>query len=299
MKLRSKLFYIYILLLLIYAGFVLIPAPTAATLARYKVSVTGLRLIDITIILILAAIWFAGLYGYTKLQAYARLIKGHKDGRQINKVSKGIFLLALWLPVSSVTSAVLNFVALRHPSLLPASTIIDNYISLIFPLGGFIFISLGARGLSLLVRQRPSYRATNAGAIILIYTSLIYYRLVATTDQRSAVYHMSIWLILTTLVAPYVYMWAIGLRAAYEIYQYRQKVPGLFYRRSWNLLALGLGWLVVTSIIFQYLTTLSAHLMRLNIYWLLALVYALLLILSVGFVLIALGTKKLQRIEEI
>ena len=298
MKLRSKLFYSYLAFLIIYSGFILLPAPARATLAQYRVSVLGLRIIDLTIILILAGIWFAGFYGYAKLLAYSRLVQDDKDGKQVARLTKGIFLLVMWLPVSSVTSAVLNYIVMKHPGLLPAVTVINNYISLLFPLFGFVFISVGARGLSALVRQRPSYRATNALPILLIYIGLIYYRLVATTPNRNAVYHMSIWLILITLVAPYIYMWFMGVQAVYEIYRYQRKVAGIVYRKSWDLLALGLGWLIVVSIGFQYLTTLSARLSRLNIYWLLAIVYSLLLVLSIGFVLIAIGTRKLQRIEE-
>jgi hypothetical protein len=298
LKLRSKLFISYIVFIIVYAGFILLPVPAAATLAQYKVSVLGLRLIDLTIILIVAAIWFAGFYGYAKLHTYSGLIKGDKDGKQVAKLTKGIFLLVMWLPVSSVISAVLNYFSMKHPGLMPAAIIIKNYVNLLFPLAGFIFISRGARGLSELVRQRPSYLAANAWILSLTYVGLVYYRLVATTYHRADVYHMPIWLILTTLVAPYVYMWSIGLLAVYEIYHYRRKVKGVLYRKSWDFLALGLGWLVLASIILQYVTTLSAHLAHLNIYWILLIVYSLLLLLSVGFVLIAIGTRKLQRIEE-
>jgi hypothetical protein len=299
MKLRSKLFYSYLFFLISYSAFVLLPTPAPATLLQYHVSVLGLRIIDLTIILLLAAIWFAGFYGYAKLQAYTKLIRGNKDGEQVAKLTKGIFLVALWLPVSSVISAILNYSALKHPDFLPAAVIIKNYTNLLLPLLGFIFIGIGARGLSELARQRPTYRATNALVILILYVGLVYYRLVATTHHRLVVYHMSIWPILATLVVPYIYMWAIGLLAAYEIYTYRMKVAGIVYRKSWGFLAAGIGWLIVTSIIFQYLTSLSARLSQLSIYWLLVIIYSLLLVLSVGFVFIAMGARKLQKIEEV
>ncbi len=298
MKLRSKLFYSYILSLLIYSGFVLLPAPSPAILSQYHVSVLGIRVIDVTIILILAAIWFAGFYGYDKLRAYTQIIKADKDGKQVANLTKGIFVLVVWLPASSVSSAVLNYIATKHLGFLPTAGIIENYIGLLFPLVGFSFIGIGARGLSELVRQRPKYGVTNALAILLVYIGLIYYRLVATTHNRALVYHMSIWLILTTLVAPYIYMWYVGLQAAYDVYRYHHKVAGIVYRKSWSLLALGLVWLIVVSIGLQFLTTLTAHLATLAIYWLLAIIYSILLVLSVGFVLIALGARKLQKIEE-
>ena len=247
----------------------------------------------------MAIIWFAGFYGYAKLRTYSSLIHGNKDGLEVEKLTKGILLLVLWLPVSSVISAILNYFALKHPSWLATVTIINHYISLLLPLVGFVFISMGARGLSRLVKQRPSQKATNVMTLLTIYTGLLYFRFVATTNDRLMVYHMSIWLILTTLVAPYIYMWAIGLMAAYEIYLYRQKVSGVVYRKSWGFLAFGLGWLIVMSIIVQYLTTLTARLNDISIYGLLAIIYSLLIVLSAGFVLIALGARRLQKIEEV
>lgn len=53
------------------------------------------------------------------------------------------------------------------------------------------------------------------------------------------------------------------------------------------------------SISVQSLTTLTPHLVHLSIYWTLAIIYSLLLVLSVGFVLIAIGARQLQRIEEV
>lgn len=299
MKLKSKLFYGYVLALLIYSGFTLIPAPAKATLLRYHVDSLGLRLIYLTIIILLALIWWAAFYGYAKLREYAELIKNDKDGQSVARLAQGVFLVVMWLPVSSVVSSILGFADLKHPSLLAAVTIVDNYISLAIPLAGFILIGYGARGLSRLARLRPSFGAPNFLALLLIYVGLIYYKLMITTPERNLVYHLPVWLLLTTLAAPYIFMWFTGLVAAYELYRYQHKVAGVVYRKSWDLLSLGLAWLIVTSIIFQYVTTLSAHLQRLSIYAILVIVYCLLLILSIGFILIALGSRKLKRIEEV
>jgi hypothetical protein len=284
---------------MVYSVFILLPAPVATTLLQYHVSALGLRLIDLTIILILAGIWFAGFYGYAKLRAYSELIKGSKDGKQMDKLTTGILLLVMWLPVSSVVSAILNYLAVRRPGLAPAVKIIITYVNLLLPLLGFFMIGKGARGLIELVKRRPTFLASNILTVAVIYIGLVYYRLVATTENRTAIYHMPIWLILVAVVAPYIYMWSIGLAAAYEIYLYRQKVAGILYKKSLSLLAVGLCWLVVMSIVFQYLTGLSPRLSHLSIYWILAIIYSLLLVLSVGFVLVALGAKNLQKIEEV
>lgn len=299
MHLKSKLFISYAVFVVAYACLVLIPAPSAVTLALYKLTPLALRMIDVTIIVLLAAIWFAGFYGFGKLHSYSRMIHDDKDGEHVAMLTRGILLMVLWLPVSSVVSGALNLIATHHTNLVAPFAIIENYVNLALPLAGVIFISIGAWGLSELVRQRPTYRAIGFLALFLIYSGLVYYRLVATTQNRTSIYHMSIWWILLTLVAPYIYMWFMGLLATYEIFNYRLKVPGVVYRASWRLLSIGLGWLIVSSIAVQYLTTLTGRLTHLSIYWVLVIVYALLLVYSVGFVMIALGARKLQRIEEV
>jgi hypothetical protein len=299
MNVRSKLFYGYVTALIIYSAFTLLPEPSAITMAQYHLGVIGLRIIYATFIVILAAIWYIGFYGYEKLQSYSRLIAGGKDHKPVAWLKKGIFVIALWLPVSSVISSILKYIASHHVAMLPAITIIDNYISLLLPLIAFFLLSKGARGLSDLTRQRPTFGATNLLTAAVIYLGLIDYHLVISTHDRAAVYHMSLWFILTTLVAPYIYMWYIGIMTTYEIYQYRLKVQGIVYRSSWTLLSLGIGWLIVTSIGLQYLTTITNRLTHVSIYWLLIIIYALLLVLSIGFILIAAGTRKLRRIEEV
>jgi hypothetical protein len=297
MHLRSRLFYSYVVFLVVYSCFTLLPAPSPIILARYHLSALGLRIIDVTIVLIVAVIWYVGFYSYAKLRAYVEPIR--KDGKHVARLTDGIFLLVMWLPVSSAISSVLKFVAMHHTGFIPAAAIINNYISLALPLAGVVLIGLGARGLSEIVKQRPTHIAISILAALLIYIGLVYYRLVATTDHRASVYHMSIWLILLTVVAPYIYMWFMGLLATYEIFNYRLKVAGVVYRSSWKLLALGIGWLILSSIAVQYLTTLTARLNSLSIYWILVIVYSLLLVYSIGFVLIALGARKLQKIEEV
>jgi hypothetical protein len=299
MLLKSKLFYIYIIFVIIYACFTLLPAPNLVTLAEYNVSAATLRLIDITIVIILSAIWLIGLYGYTSLRNYSYLIKNTKDGKQVAKLANGVFWLIIWLPLSSVTAAVLNYIASRHAGIVPTVVIINNYVNLILPLIGFIIISLGTRGLSELVKQRPSHRVLSFLVIFLIYSNLIYYHLAAAVKTRKPTYHLSIWWIITTIVAPYAFMWFTGLLASYELYLYQSKIKGIVYKKSWNLLSLGIAWLIVTSIAFQYLSTLTPRLTHISIYWVLAIIYSLLTVLSVGFVIISIGARQLQLIEEI
>lgn len=298
MKLRSKLFYSYISFLIIYSLFTLIPAPSRAVLSQYHVSAAALRIIDVTIIVLLAVIWYIGFYGYAKLRSYTQIIQTDKDGKQVTKLTTGIFILVMWLPISMVVAAVLNYFSLRHTGLLAAATIIDNYLSLLLPLAAFIFIGLGAHGLRIMVRQYISFYIINALALLVFYIGAVYQHLVIVTANRNAVYHLPFWLIMLTIIVPYIFMWFIGLAAAYSIYCYSKKVKGIVYKKSWNFVGIGIGWLILTSMGLQYLTSLVAHLAHLSIYWTLAIVYSILIIVSLGFVLIAIGANGLRAIEE-
>lgn len=298
MQLKSKLFYSYLILLLIYCAFTLIPNPSAEILKRYHVSALGLRLIDLTLIIIIALIWFAAFYGYAKLHRYYQFIKHDKDGKQVGLICEGIFYLMLWLPISSVVSSIFNYINTRHPNLIGTTTIINNYIGLIFPLIGFVLIGIGARRLNELVKKRPSTFISNILSLIIVYVAFIYFHLIASTQNRDVAYHMSFWPLMLTLAVPYSYMWFTGLVAAYELYYYQQKVVGIIYKKSWKYLALGIGWLIISSMALQYLTTISSRLDSLSIYIILAIVYALLILIATGFLLVMLGAKKLQKIEE-
>jgi hypothetical protein len=206
-KLSYRLLCSYLFFVIVYAVLVLLPSPQPAVLKRYGVSVTGLRLIDLSIIIILAVIWFTGFYGYTKLYKYSKLIRKDKDGQHVYTITQGILLLALWLPISSTLSALLDYIAGKQSSLISAATVVFNYIDLIVPLVGFILIGKGAHCLSTLVRKRTiyNYKLTLLLAALLAYIGIVYMHLIVSSSQRRLIYHLSFWLLSLTIVAPYIF----------------------------------------------------------------------------------------------
>lgn len=300
MQVRSRIFYWYAALVAIYAGVVLLPVPPKATLTKYHLSVSMMRELDVTFIVLAAAIWFAAFYGYHMLHRYSQAIKRNKDGRQITKLTRGLLILAVGSPLSSIIASFLTFISQHNPSFAPGATIISNYVSVIVPLLAFLYISVGARGLSDLSRSRPRLRSLNFAALGVIILGVVFCYLIAHahTDIRTA-YHLPYGLVMLTLAIPYMYIWFLGLFAIADLQAYSRKVAGIVYRRSWSLLATGLGSLISVSIIIQYLTTLSSWLQGLSLAWVLVLLYVLLLLYAAAFILVALGAKKLMRIEEV
>jgi hypothetical protein len=300
MSIKLKTLYAYIILLVLYATGTLLAAPNKETLHRYHITSQRLRLLDLTIIILYAIIWFCAIYGFYNFRQYYLLIKKTKDGKPLSKVTIGIGFLAFWFPVTTVISTYAGLIVERHTSLAGTVAITENYLSLLMPILGFIFISIGARQLIDIVKQRPSLLGINVLVILLISIGVTYVYLVSNTHNRlNSIYHLSTLYILMTLVIPYIYMWFMGLLSLYEVFLYRVKIPGILYRESWRLLALGLGSLIVISIIIQYLTTVSERLDKLSLNTVLLVVYGLLILLGIAYILIALGVRNLRKIEEV
>jgi hypothetical protein len=300
MRFKSKVIYLYLVLIFIYAAGTLLLPPAKDTLQKYHLTLLHLRLVSLTIIILYGAIWLCAFYGFYKLSNYAHLIRKNKDGKPISKLTIGIGLLALWLPAVAIFSLYSNYFAQNHAGWLPAVTIAQNYLSLIMPLAGFIFISIGSCELSGLVKKLPTVRATNIIVLLVVIAGVIYTYLITSTHNRlNSTYHMPLGLVIATFVVPYIFMWYLGIKSFYEIYLYKTKVAGIIYRKAWTLLSLGLGWLIAVSISLQYLTTISQRLSRLSLNSILIIVYILLLAMAIGYVLIALGAKNLKRIEEV
>ena len=149
MKLKSRLFLGYVLVIVLYGLLTLLPAPSAAAVARLHASPASIRLAVAVLVLLEAAIWLAGFYGYGKFSSYARMIKGTDDGVHVEQLQKGLFVLILWQPVSSIVSSALSYPGAKHTISLQFATIVSHYVSLGLALGSYILISRGARGLRL------------------------------------------------------------------------------------------------------------------------------------------------------
>jgi hypothetical protein len=300
MNTKLKIIYSYVLLVVLYgAGTLLIP-PKKGTLHRYHITLLHLRVLDITVVVLYAAIWLCAMYGFYNLRRYYKLIKKNKDGKPLAKITIGIGLLAFWLPITAVYNLYSNFLAEKHTAFTAVVAITQNYLTLLIPFVGFLCISLGARGLAELTKQSFSLRDRNIMLIILIIIGVEYSYLVSNTHNRlNTTDHLPTLLILLTLVVPYIYMWFIGMMAVYEIYLYRLKIAGVVYRNSWRLLAFGIGAIIGVSIVLQYLTTVSERLTHLSLSWVLLVIYALLIVLGLCYILIAIGVRNLKRIEEV
>ena len=299
MKVKSRIFYWYAALVIAYLLLSLLPAPDHASLAKYHLTPTSARLLDLTIVIPVLFIWFVAFYGYQRLYRYAALIRSDKDGKQLFRISRGLLILAIGLPLSSILSAIMAVIAAHNPGFKPASVVISNYYGMVYPLLAFIMISIGARGLGNLAKTRPRLIVLNVVALVVIMLGVGFCSLVALahTGLRRT-YHMSPELVMLTLGIPYMYTWFLGLFAVAELHAYSSKVAGTLYLKGWSRLLAGFTSIIFIYILLEYLSTLSTWLNSLSLGWLLVLLYVLLILLAAAFIVVALGAQKLTKIEE-
>jgi hypothetical protein len=300
LSLKSKIFYLYAILVIIYSSLTLTSAAHQPSLAKYHISLAQLRWLDLSFIIPLAVIWFVAFYGFTALKQYSQKIQNNKDGREVARIANGLMVLGIGMPITSIVSALSGYAIRRFTGAHVAVDVIDNYISLLVPLLAFSWINRGTYGLSESIGRRISRPASQLLAVSLIVIGVFYVYLATTSHVNlHDTYHLPFTLVLLTQIAPYLYVWYLGLRSVHEIFLYRRQAAGIVYRDTWGSVAWGLGLIILASIALQYLTTIPGRLSAMPLAHLLLMIYVLLVWLGAGFVLIARGAKKLQKIEEV
>jgi hypothetical protein len=193
--------------------------------------------------------------------------------------------------------------------MLPATTIIANYLAIALYLTAFWLVYLGSQALVRLAGN-GHVRGTHHNLIVIATTVVgVFYthftlqnpnRTVATTrGADEASFYLSDWLILLTIVVPYVITWFIGFYAAFNIIRYTDSVPGILYKRLLGSLAKGLVAIVLVTVLLQFLRDFQHIFADLSLTPLLMIIYLLLAAYTVGYIYVAAGASKLQRIEEV
>jgi hypothetical protein len=131
------------------------------------------------------------------------------------------------------------------------------------------------------------------------YTSLVVHFAFSGDLGAGSIYKMPLSLALLTLIVPYIYTWFVGMMAAYEMLVYNAALKGVLYRKSWSMVSVGLGLIILSQITIQCVTTLTRQLSQLHIASILQIVYSLLFLMAAGYIVLAIGVRKLQRIEEV
>ncbi|HVS58537.1 MAG TPA: hypothetical protein VHD60_02230 [Candidatus Saccharimonadales bacterium] len=300
----SSTFVSYIILVLAYLILNMVMPISHTTLHRYHIHVTEYRLLMLGIILPLIAIWFSAFYGYERLREYRATIAGTSEAKGFGHIAMGFGWLAWGLPVASIISTIFGGIAVEVGWFHTPAVIVDNYISLAIAVGAFHFISAGTHRLSPPIGKTRSVLGARFFVLFFILLTVSYCYLITQNLQRphptsTDPYHIPLWAVLLTLAVPYLYAWFVGLWAALEMNLYAATTRGVFYKHALRYLSSGLAMVVASSIFIQYTSSASPSLSGDALRSILLIIYGLLLVYAAGFALVALGARKLKKIEEV
>lgn len=293
-----------ILTVLFFLLIAVVPVSTTA-MHNYNMSAQQYRILLFMVELPLAFVWFAAFYSYAKLNDYAKIVSKTAEGHGFERLALGSKWLAWGLVLPTIISLATNGFANNHTGFHSAAIIVVNYLNVIFPIIAFSLISQGSHMLTVSQRLRPallSIRLMMLAFIILgvVFCFLTFLHLDLHNPSSSLnPYYLPIWLLIFSVIIPYLYAWFVGLFAAQELILVARNVKGVLYRQALQLVASGVGLVVVSSIGVQYLRSVVPRTGHLALNTVLVTTYLIYLVLVLGFVLISMGANRLKKIEDI
>jgi len=298
----KRFLYAFAGLVVAYVAIVMLTPTDPNVLARYDLSQASARLLNLTVIVPLVVIWAAAFYGFSRIKNYAESLQGSTDAKPFHTLSDGLMVLVMSFPLTSATSAALSYLAVKNPDLVPTVTITRNYLNVAFALVAFYLIGKGAEALARPVKKKAAAFDHQIWTISFIVLSSLFAWLVVShhtgADAGSVVYHLPDWLLVLSLVIPYLYVWYRGMVAVYCLGYYQKKVRGILYKQALQYVSAGIAVVVATSIFIQFLTVFGERLNRLDLTPVLLLVYLLVVFYALGYGLIAKGARRLKKIED-
>lgn len=304
---RQKVGYIYIPIAAFYLLLSYIYPLDNATIARRHLGVSAAQAVSFSVAVCMLALWVIALYSASRLRQYSSSIRQYQDGAAFVSLSAGVQLLAWYLPVRGIAKLAFNYWSYLNPAISTPSNILMTYGNLLISLIAFLLIGRGAHAFMSITRARVSLRLVYllGGAFIVLAVWYCYTSLTASSDIMPynwlviAQHGIPILTRLATVVAPYLFMWLVGLIAVYEILLYQRNVKGIVYRRSLQLLSSGLAAVVVVSICLQLATANARSLQMLPFALVVTVTYSLIILLGIAFVLILKGVDRLQQLERL
>jgi hypothetical protein len=296
----------YIVLVAVYYLLLFLLPASKTAMRTYHLTPMSYHVLLVVVELPLTATWLAAFYGYFKMRQYTTSIADTPEEAGFKRLTKGFQWLAWSLVLPTVLSLITNSIANNHPGFHPTAIILSNYLSLVFPLVAFTLMASGAD--HLLTRVQWGRRPTqNLKAILLLFAILsgVYCFLTfrhldlshpGSTDNP---FYLPAWLLLFTIIIPYLYAWFVGLMAAYSLNTLATRSKGLLYRQSLSLIAAGVSLVIASSISSQYLLTAVPRTGHLSINAVLLFVYLFYIVIILGFALVCIGASRLKRIEDI
>lgn len=296
---------LFVLLILSYLLITFLIPTDPASLERYNISEFVARLIGLSFSIPGILIWSAAFYGYSKVHQYALTIEGDRDGEAFNTLATGLGFLAFSLPINTIISTLLGYYAMLHPESVEITGASIRYTEAILSLLAFILIYRGAVQISqiLKINKLPNSVFVFMGTLLLgiVFSYFSYINPPGFTEmvngqERLTTFGLIIFIIRMLIK---VITWYLAIQSAVLINTYSLQVKGEIYKRALNFLVKGFYMVTFSSIFVQGLTVVQFGLEEQNLGVILIVIYLILALIAIGYVLIALGAKNLNKLEQV
>lgn len=295
---------IFLLLTLVYIVESVIRPVDKAALTKYHLTNGSAHALVLGVILPYVLIWLIALVGCLKLRSYTRALGASKDGKAFGTISTGITWFTLWLPLSTLLSGLATAIYNTYPGVTASVVRLLTYANVVLLIPAFLGVYTGSKQLVGLVRTKvtaPTIGVTLLYiALTVLYATLVLHdtnRMLPDSTSRAS-YYLPDWLLVTTVIIPRLLFWFLGVLAVQNIIIYRQKVKGVLYKEALQSLAIGIAGVTMGIVALRIIQSLAVAINKLSLAAMLAVIYVLLILLSVGYVYMARGADKLLRIEE-
>ncbi len=199
----------------------------------------------------------------------------------------------------------LNALSYKLPGFHPAAIIITNYIVILLPLVAYTLIGIAARSLSSTIQTVFSIHKARLTIILLAIAGILYgyltlrrFDLTGFSSTHNA-YYLPLWIVTLTIIVPSLYAWFTGLLAASEILVFSKKIRGVVYKQALQLLVGSTVTVIGSLVALQYINSIAPRAGYMILDYKIVLVSLFRLCAALGFFVLAIGARKLQKIEEV
>ena len=273
--------------------------PDPKDLQQLHASSAAYRMAIAALLIPYVLIWYAGFYAFAKLREYSSPLAGTRDGEAFKKIAIGMGVLAFSLVLPTILALILSNIASHHEPFKAASTVLNNYLGLFPGLLAFLLLYNGTRALLRTAKGGAEKLDLRWHAPWFLLLAVVFSHLVFENQYRSHPYHLPAALLIITFIVPFLYGWMVGLLSAYSLSLYARSVKGTVYKKGIKQFGNGIFITILGSIAIQFVNITLAQRFKESLGAILLIDYLLLILVGVGLLLIALGTKKLTLIEKV
>ncbi len=286
-----------------------VTADNSSLATKYRLSTTQLHSLQLAVSVPGLVIWLTILFAAISIGRYARTIAGSKEGPGFRLVAYSLFALLAGLVANSFLGG-LKQVVVQHAAnpqaVDTAFVVLNNYVSVVAALASYGLLLHGSKLLLRSIGKRLDLAkkllpvGTAFVALTIAYLWLIHgnpARQMSSDPVINTTFGLPYWLIVCTVALPFVAAWLIGVLALIGVYQYRAEASGIIYKLLFRKLVVGMTLFIGLTISLQLFIQLYSLYATRSLSSLLGIVAVVYLILAYGFILIAQGARKLNKIE--